>query len=387
MKQATIVFTPSGKRGEFAHGTKVLDAARELGVDIDSLCGGNGLCGRCKVAPGEGTFAKHGLTSSRAHLCEEGKTEARYREKRKMESHLRLSCQATINGDLVVDVPAESQVHRQVIRKSADERPVPPLPAVQLVRVQVEEPDMHKPSGDLERLKSALGAELGVDAAVFDIDFHVLQRLQPILRKGKWHVTAAVYEGRQIIDLWPGVQKQAYGLAVDLGSTTIAAHLCDLQTGAVLASAGLMNPQIKYGEDVMSRVSYAMMNEGGAQAMTAAVHEALNELAVTCCADAGIDSSLLMEFVIVGNPIMHHLFLGIDPVELGGAPFALAAQQAQTIHAKPRQRIVGQPLRQPPIPFSKREIHNTPKEPSGNPRRPTRPTGNLAQTTVIRLYT
>ena len=153
------------------------------------------------------------------------------------------------------------------------------------------------------------------------------------MRKGKWQATAAVYEGKQIIDLWPGVQKNSYGLAVDLGSTTIAAHLCDLQNGKVLASAGLMNPQIKYGEDVMSRVSYAMMNAGGAEAMTASVHEALNELAVTCCADAGVDSALLMEFVVVGNPIMHHLFLGIDPVELGGAPFALAAQQAQTIRA------------------------------------------------------
>lgn len=333
MSKATIVFTPSGKRGEFDHGTKVLDAARELGVDIDSLCGGNGLCGRCKVAPGDGEFAKHGLTSSSHHLSAEGKSEARYRDKRKMDAALRLSCQATIKGDLVVDVPPESQVHRQVIRKSADERFVPPLPAVQLITVQVEEPDMHKPSGDLERLKAALAPELGCDPASLDIDFHVLKRLQPILRKGKWQVTAAVYEGKTLIDLWPGEQGQSYGLAVDLGSTTIAAHLCDLQSGKVLASAGLMNPQIKYGEDVMSRVSYAMMNEGGAETMTAAVHEALNELAVTCCADAGVDPSLLMEFVVVGNPIMHHLFLGIDPVELGGAPFALAAQQAQTIRA------------------------------------------------------
>ena len=124
----TLVFTPSGKRGEFDPGTKVLDAARELGVDIDSLCGGNGLCGRCKVAPGDGEFAKHGLTSSLSHLSQEGKMEARYREKRKMDAALRLSCQATIEGDLVIDIPPESQVHRQVIRKSADERFVPPCP-------------------------------------------------------------------------------------------------------------------------------------------------------------------------------------------------------------------------------------------------------------------
>ena len=330
---ATLVFTPSGKRGEFAKGTKVLDAARALGVDIDSLCGGNGLCGRCKVTPGDGEFAKHGLTSSVSHLSAEGKAEARYREKRKMDPALRLSCQAAIEGDLVIDIPPESQVHRQVIRKSADERFVPPLPAVQLIRVQVEEPDMHKPSGDLERLKEALAAEISCEAKELDCDFHVLKKLQATLRRAQFEVTAAVYEGKQIIDLWPGAQTNSYGLAVDLGSTTIAAHLCDLQNGKVLASAGLMNPQIKYGEDVMSRVSYAMMNTGGADAMTAAVHEALNELAVTCCADAGIDTALLMEFVVVGNPIMHHLFLGIDPVELGGAPFALAAQQAQTIRA------------------------------------------------------
>ena len=331
--KSTIVFTPSGKRGEFDQGTKVLDAARALGVDIDSLCGGNGLCGRCKVAPGDGNFAKHGLTSALDHVSAEGASEARYRQKRRMSQNLRLSCQATIEGDLVVDVPPESQVHRQVIRKLADERFVPPIPAVQLVTVNVEEPDMHKPSGDLERLKIALAQEMDLDSGVLGVDFHVLKQLQSILRKGKWQVTAAIYEQKQIIGLWSGIQLKSYGLAVDLGSTTIAAHLCDLQSGKVLASAGLMNPQIKYGEDVMSRVSYAMMNQGGAEAMTVAVHEALNELAVTCCADAGVESSLLLEFVIVGNPIMHHLFLGIDPVELGGAPFALAAQQAQTIRA------------------------------------------------------
>ena len=345
MTSATIVFTPSGKRGHFAQGTKLLDAARKLGVDIDSLCGGNGLCGRCKVAPAEGEFARHGLTSHGDHLSAEGAVEARYRDKRKMDGPLRLACQARISGDLVIHVPPESQVHRQVIRKAADERFVPPLPAVQLVTVQVEEPDMHRPSGDLERLKAALAPQLGCAEAALDMDFHVLQALQATLRKGKWQVTAAVHESKQIIALWPGRQSQSYGLAVDLGSTTIAAHLCDLHSGRVLASAGLMNPQITFGEDVMSRVSYAMMNQGGAAAMTAAVHEALNELTVTCCHDAGVDSSLLLEFVVVGNPIMHHLFLGLDPVELGGAPFALATQQAQTIRASYMGALVNEGAR------------------------------------------
>ena len=335
---AKIVFTPSGKRGEFEIGTPVLQAARQLGVDVDSICGGNGMCGRCQILVGEGEFAKHGLTSTAAHLSEDSRVESRYREKRGMADERRLSCQAKIEGDLVIDVPADSQVHRQVVRKSVVERDIKLDPVIRLYFVRVRQPDMHEPSSDLRRLYEALETTWGLRD--LQIDFRLMADLQPLLRKGdgfdddsKWSVTAAVHRDGTIMALWPGLKENAYGMAVDVGSTTMSAQLCDLATGDIVATAGIMNPQIRFGEDVMSRVSYSMMNPGGAPEMTESVRDALNELAVAVCEEAKLTTDQIMDIVLVGNPIMHHLLLGIDPVELGGAPFALATDMGTNIPA------------------------------------------------------
>ncbi|HTV51292.1 MAG TPA: ASKHA domain-containing protein, partial [Steroidobacteraceae bacterium] len=328
---ALVVFTPSGKRGRFALGTPLLSAARSLGVDVDSVCGGRGLCGRCQVLLMEGEFAKHGVQSSAAHASALSETEQRYAARRALPAGHRLSCSTRVLGDLVVDVPASSQVHRQVVRKAADARDITLDPVLHLHEVEVEQPDMHRPSGDLRRLLEALEREwrlssLGCDASV-------LPQLQSALRRGDWRVTVAVHAASQIVAVWPGFHERACGLAVDVGSTTIAAHLCDLATGEVLASSGVMNPQIRFGEDLMSRVSYAMMNPGGAAQLTAAVRGALSELARDITARAGVALEDVLEMTFVGNPIMHHLVLGIDPVELGGAPFALAVDSALTLRA------------------------------------------------------
>ena len=161
----------------------------------------------------------------------------------------------------------------------------------------------------------------------------MLRELQSVLRKGQWKVTVAVHGESQVIAVWPGFHDKAFGMAVDVGSTTVAAHLCNLETGELVAASGVMNPQIRFGEDLMSRVSYAMMNPGGAVLMTDAIRGALSELASRLAREAGIEPADILELTLVGNPIMHHLVLGIDPVELGGAPFALAVDQALTIPA------------------------------------------------------
>ncbi len=326
-----VVFMPSGKRGHFPVGTPVLTAARALGVDIDSVCGGRGLCGRCQVVVAEGEFAKHGLTSSRASLSPFSVTEERYAKRMPMLEGRRLSCAALVEANVVIDVPASSQVHRQVVRKDAEVRAIELHPVVRLHYVQVQPPDMHDPSGDLRRLYDAL--ELEWRLTNLSCDLSVLQTLQPALRAGGWQVTVAVHAGKQIIGVWPGLHEQVFGLAVDVGSTTIAAHLCDLLSGDVVASAGVMNPQIRFGEDLMSRVSYSMMNPGGAALMTVAVREALSALAADVARVAGTSVENILEATIVGNPIMHHLLLGIDPVELGGAPFALATDHSLTLRA------------------------------------------------------
>ncbi len=333
-KDALVLFMPSGRRGRFPIGMPVLDAARELGVYIESVCGGRGLCGRCQIEVAAGQFAKHNITSSHDHLSPFSETETRYASKRSLPETRRLSCSAKIAGDLVVDIPQDVQINRQVVRKRAESRPIPREPATRLCYVEVEEPDMEQPLGDADRLLEALCSQW--DMSGVRMDFRLLPKVQTILRKGEWKVTAAVHDdgsGPMVTTLWPGLHNQACGLAVDIGSTTIAAHLVSLLSGRTLASAGAPNPQIRFGEDLMSRVSYLMMNPDGLEAMTKAVREAISLLIGKVCAEAGMPSDEIVEAVFVGNPIMHHLFLGIDPTELGGAPFALAVSGALDFRA------------------------------------------------------
>ena len=333
-----VIFTPSGKRGRFPVGTPVLTAARQLGVDLDSVCGGRGICSKCQITPGYGEFSKHGVTVAEDALSEWNKVEARYDEKRGLKQGRRLGCQATVLKDVIIDVPAESQVHKQVVRKRAEVRDITLNPSTKLYYVEVQEPDMHDPSGDLERLQKALLEQWELEDITADL--HIMHVMQPILRKGDWKVTVAVHLGDhenkpRIMHIWPGFYDGTiYGVAVDLGSTTIAAHLCDLQTGEVVASSGVMNPQIRFGEDLMSRVSYSMMNASGAEEMTLAVREGMCSLFVQLASEAQIDKQLIVDAVFVCNPVMHHLFLGIDPFELGQAPFALATSNAMRMRGR-----------------------------------------------------
>lgn len=336
-KDPLIIFTPSGIRGRVPAGTPVLTAARQLGVDLDSVCGGRGICSRCQVTPGYGDFAKHGIHVGEDALSEWNAVEERYKSIRGMIEGRRLGCQAKVMHDVLIDVPPESQVHKQLVRKRVEAREIVMDPATRLYYVEVEEPDMENPKGDLERLLDALWEQWELANVIGDL--RTLQMLQPALREGEWKVTCAVYVGRgqaegRIVQVWPGFHEgHVYGVSVDVGSTTMSCHMSDLVTGEVVASAGIMNPQIRFGEDLMSRVSYSMMNPGGAKDMTRAVREALNALIGQVAAEARVDRTDIVEAVLVGNPVMHHLFLGIDPVELGWAPFALATADSLTLWA------------------------------------------------------
>lgn len=337
---ALVVFTPSGKRGRIdADGsTSVLDAARSLGVDLDSVCGGRGICGRCQVVVAEGEFAKHGITSAAAHLRPFTEPEQRFRERDGLAQDRRLGCHARICGDLVVDVPPESQVHRQVVRKEADAHAIEIDPVVKLHYIEVDAPDMADPRGDLQRLYAALEAEWGYDPRALACDPHVLRALQPALsaRGSDRSVTVAVHrepglggaDRPTITGIRAGFHDRALGIAFDIGSTTVAGHLCDLESGEVLASAGAMNPQIRFGEDLMSRVSYVMMQPGSETELTRVVRECVDGLIGELCATASVEREDILELTVVGNPIMHHLFLGLDPTPLGSAPFPLVTDEA-----------------------------------------------------------
>ncbi len=331
-RQARVIFTPSGRRGEFPLGTPVLQAAWELGVDIASICGGRGLCGRCRVVCGEGSFPKHGIVSGPEHLSPSGVAETRFGERnRPLAAGHRLSCQAKIEGDLLIDVPPESQVHRQVVRKDADARPIRLDPVIRLHLVDVAPADLGAPGSDLTRLLKALDTQWDLQPA---FPAALLPELQRLLRAGEWSVTVAVHQDAEVLAVWPGLRERIYGVAIDVGSTTIAAHLCDLGSGDVLCSNGMMNPQIRFGEDLMSRVSYVMMHPEGSVELTREVRRAVNELVAGTAADAGIDPRDILGLTFVCNPIMHHLLLGISPVELGGAPFALAVEESVHLPAR-----------------------------------------------------
>ena len=330
--EVLVVFTPSGKRGRFPVGTPLLQAARYLNVDIDSVCGARGICGRCQILVSEGEFAKFGITSTGDSLEPITAPELKYAERRELKPGRRLSCHTRVLNDIVVDVPAESQVHHQTIRKGAEHHEIALNPLVHLYYVEVQEPDMHDPSGDLRRLLNAL--EHDWQLTDLDYDVSLLVQLQALLRKGNWSVTVAVREGKQVVAVWAGFHERLYGIAVDVGSTTIAAHLCDLVSGEVKASAGMMNPQIRFGEDLMSRVSYVMMNPGGDQDMARVVRESLNTLVQDLRQQEGCEISDMLEITFVANPVMHHLLLGINPVELGGAPFALTTDMAVNMLAR-----------------------------------------------------
>lgn len=344
VKPARIVFMPSGQRGKFPPETTVLEAARALGVDIDSVCGGRAVCGRCQVRLSIGEFAKLQISSTEENLSEPGETENKYKRIKGLKDDRRLGCQALLLGDVVIDVPEESQIHRQVVRKSADEiRNLQIDPVTKLYYVELAKPSMDDQRSDLDRLSAQLAEEWSLERIGCAPTF--LSCLPHALRAGEvyggeFKATVAVREDSEAIAVWPGYKARVFGIAMDVGTTTVAGHLCALDSGEVLASTGLMNPQIRFGEDLMSRISYLQQNENSAPELTAAVQEALAYLVRTLCEQAGIDTDDVVEMTLVGNPTMHHLVLGIDPTQLGMEPFPLVVDRGLSI----RGRDLGLPI-------------------------------------------
>ena len=332
----SVVFTPSGRRGEFEIGTPLLEAARQLGVDIDSVCGGRGLCGRCQILCSSGSFAKHGIESSPSNLSPISQTELKYSERKTpLEVGRRLSCHTLIEGPLVIDVPAESQVHKQVVRKDAEQRDISLDPNIHLHYIEVPEDEMEHSISDIRRMLQALENQWQLTNLTVDDSIFVM--IHQALIAGENSLTVAISNDgyrQKVIAVFPGFKDQYFGLAIDIGSTTIALHLTDMSSGDVLASVGSMNPQIRFGEDLMSRVSYLQMHPEGTVEMTKVVREAINNLIDEAAEVANIDKRHILSMVAAGNPIMHHLLLGIDPSPLGFAPFTLATDDAIEISAR-----------------------------------------------------
>lgn len=327
MTQHRVVFAPVGLTARVEEGTTILDAARSVGADLDSTCGGRGLCGRCQVVPSTGSFPKWQITSDADAVSAWTSTEDEYTGRRPIADGQRLGCAAQVCGDVVVEIPAASQVHRQVVRKSVDVGDIEIDPIVKLHYAELPKAELGSELGGLhQQIVELLTRDF--DVTPTSISARVLPQLAPAAKKGDNAVTVAVRNAAEICAVFAGYVDRAVGIAVDVGSTTIAGHLVDLTSGEILATNGVMNPQIRFGDDLMSRVSYVMMNPGGEVELTRSVRTALDAMVGELVDEAGLHRDAVLDMTLVGNPIMHHVILGIDPTPLGQAPFLLATDRA-----------------------------------------------------------
>ncbi len=351
MIKHTIILQPSGSRGQVDEGTSVRTAARELGVEIESICAENATCGKCMVLIEEGRFEKYNVDSQQAHLSPVGTEERAYLERRPklLKSkgweigQVRLSCQSKILGDVLINVPEESRGNKQIVRKSASNRPIEIKPAIRKYLVTMAPPNLERPIADWERLAKGLETSMqlvrGVDAKVprwFDmnIDYQCLRTLSKTLRDAKWSVTVSVWNDKEVIAVQGGYHEESYGAAVDIGSTTVALYLCNLRTGELLAAESEMNPQIVYGEDVMSRIQYAIEYPDGLEKLHKAIISTLNKLLSKAAHEAKIKLNEILEMVLVGNSTMHHVLLNLHPKDLGLAPFVPTIHKSVDIKAR-----------------------------------------------------
>jgi uncharacterized 2Fe-2S/4Fe-4S cluster protein (DUF4445 family) len=336
MKKHKVIFQPSGRRGKVAEGKTLLEAAQSLGVDIEGLCGNKKVCGKCKVRIEEGYFEKDNIESGMSHLSPLIDDEKKH-IKPEDGPGIRLACTAEILGDVKVFVPERSRAGKQVVRKAAKELSIALDPAIRKYNIDLVAPKLHDmTTGDNERVLKFLEEDYGLKELVFD--FTVLKDLQDILRKGDWKATVTIWMDREIIKVEPGFEDACYGLAVDIGTTTCVGYLTDLNTGKVVNTESIMNPQVPYGEDVMSRITYAMTNDEGLETMHRAIIDGLNEIiekVVTGINEDVPDPGFVIDdLTIVFNTAMHHIFLDLNPVYIGRSPFIPAVQNSMDIKAR-----------------------------------------------------
>ncbi len=389
----TIILQPSGRRGQVDEGKSVREAARELGVEIESICAENATCGKCIVVVEEGRFERYNIDSKRENLSPVGESEKAYfaRRPKLLQSkgwevgQVRLSCQCKIRGDVLINVPEESRGNKQIVRKSARQREIEIKPSIRKYLVKMSPPNLERPIADWERLTKGLETSMGLIRrgeenlprwSDLKIDYACLRTLSQTLREANWDVTVSVWQDKEVIQVQAGLMEESYGAAVDIGSTTIALYLCDLRTGEVLAAESEMNPQIVYGEDIMSRIQYTIEHEDGLAKLHKAVIDTLNKLLKQAMKSAnmslsrqsaagfraqaakqspetegassgGPSTSLrsaqdevpitlndILEMVLVGNSTMHHLVLNLPPKDLGRAPFVPAIHHSVDIKAR-----------------------------------------------------
>ena len=338
-ENAFIVFQPAGRRGVVPRGITIIEASRRIGVDIEALCGESQVCGKCKVRIESGRYDKFGIDSGPGHVSAWQESESKYITAEERAAGYRLGCVARVAGDLLVYVPETSRAGKQVVSKAARAIAIDLNPAVRVYTAKIAPADLDHPTGAAERLREALSAQCGLKGDLA-IDLMALRILPAELRKGQGTLAVYIWMDREIIGVTGGEGLPGLGLAVDIGTTTIAGYLCDLATGKVLYTASLMNPQVKYGEDVISRISYHLNHEEGLRRMSRDLVAGINRLIDDALAGAGnaggraLFREDIVDMAVCCNTAMHHILLQLDPTDLGSMPFAPVARQGLDLKAR-----------------------------------------------------
>jgi len=312
-----IILQPIGRRIELPAGVTILDAARQAGVELVALCGGEGVCGACRVRLMQGPLSPHTLTET-DNLSDED-----------LAHGYRLACQAQVLGPVRLDIPPESLTTPQRLQLEGQDASLELAPVVTPLEVEVPQPSLDDLRSDLTRLTEAVA---GLTPGALTFSRCVLADLSVKLRAHNWRVRLAIRQNEVVAVLPP--HSPLYGLAVDVGSTKLAAYLVNLETGHTAAKLGAMNPQIAYGEDVISRITYANEHASGGSTLQARLVETLNQLAADLCAQSNIEIDQIVEAVVVGNTAMHHLFTGLPVRQLGVAPYVPAVSEAMQFPAR-----------------------------------------------------
>lgn len=321
-KTVDVSIQPFGLRRRAEIGQTLFEVVRDARIELTSICGGLGLCGKCRVI----------VTKGQETISKPTEAEQRHLSTQELSSEIRLACQVRIPGSIEVYIPRGSMVTRIRLQTEGIETKVEPLPLVKKYYVELSKPTLQSLEPDLERLISSL-SEYNVQPNYIPLE--ILRILPETLRAADWKVTSTVLDNKEILDIEEGnTSNTCYGLAVDVGTTKIASYLVNLITGETSAVSSMINPQFSHGEDVITRITYAMKGETEQQELQRKVVEGINHLIAEGCSKCGVDPLNIYDATVVGNTAMHHLLLGINPKYLSLSPFVPAVKGPLNLKAK-----------------------------------------------------
>jgi uncharacterized 2Fe-2S/4Fe-4S cluster protein (DUF4445 family) len=320
-KKVTISFEPEGRKVIVQSGENLFEAARQAGIEIRSECGGKQSCGKCRV-----------IIENQAYVSKLSAFENKHLTQDEITQGYRLACSCTIDkGDFVVFIPSESRIGKSKIQVEGMERPVKLNPAITKIHIQIEKPALNDIRSDFQRLVDLLHSKGFVN---LQIEPALLEYLPKILRDANWDITITLWNNERIIAIEQGNSESVkYGFSIDIGTSTIVGYLIDLNSGNIVSTQSQENPQVIYGEDIVSRIGFASKTDGGLEKLQDTVIGSINSLISNACQDHRISPDSIYEITVVGNTAMHHLFLGIQPKFLSIAPYVPAIKQSMNLKA------------------------------------------------------